>query len=305
MTHNSGHDSTIEKCGEGIESEWERLVTEIVQCYRCPRLVNWREQTAKQKSSAYKDWEYWGRPVPGFGDRDAQLFIVGLAPGAHGSNRTGRMFTGDSSGDTLYAALYRAGFASQPQAIHRNDGLVLRDAFLTAIVRCVPPANRPTKDEIEACGQFLAREWQLLHRVRVVLALGQLAFERCRQLLTAQGYDVPPLHFAHAQHCRLERTIAGTSIHLIASYHPSRQNTQTGRLTPSMLDAVLGMAHTLIDEEERREAGEKKFLPRVSSTDRRGDSHRPFHPGFRGAGVQDPLEFDGTHPTRGGLSAGE
>ncbi len=246
MQHPSDN-STTDKCDHGMLSEWQRLVTEIVQCRRCPRLVHWREQVAREKRRAYKDWEYWGQPVPGFGDYDARLLIVGLAPGAHGSNRTGRMFTGDSSGDTLYATLYRAGFASQPQATHRDDGLVLRNAFLTAIVRCVPPANRPAKDEIEACGQFLAREWQLLRRIRVMIALGQLAFEGCRQLLTEHGYDVPRIHFAHGQHYRVVHRNWGTSIHLISSYHPSRQNTQTGRLSPRMLDTVLCTARALLD----------------------------------------------------------
>jgi len=234
--------------GEELPPEWRQLVTQIVQCCRCPRLVDWRKQVARDKRPAYRHWDYWGRPVPGFGDRQARLLIVGLAPGAHGSNRTGRMFTGDSSGDTLYAALYRAGFANQPYATHPDDGLMLYDAFITAIVRCAPPANRPTRDEIAACSPFLAREWQLLPRTRVVLALGQLAFVTSLGLLKRLGYHVPRPRFAHALHCLLEPHDTDTPIHLIASYHPSRQNTQTGRLTPQMLDAVLHQARAVLED---------------------------------------------------------
>ncbi|PWH19995.1 MAG: uracil-DNA glycosylase [Ardenticatenia bacterium] len=232
---------------EESSSEWQQLVAEIVQCHRCPRLVNWRERVAREKRPAYKDWAYWGRPVPGFGDRQARLLIVGLAPGAHGSNRTGRMFTGDSSGDTLYAALYRAGFTNQPYATHRDDGLTLHDTFITAIVRCAPPANRPMRDEIVACVPFLAREWQLLARIRVVLALGQLAFVACCRLLQQEGYALPRLSFRHALHHSARHNHTDRTIHLLASYHPSRQNTQTGRLSPQMLDAVLHQARAVLD----------------------------------------------------------
>ncbi len=228
--------------------EWQQLVAEIVQCRRCARLVHWREQVAHQKRPAYRDWPYWGRPVPGFGDRQARLLIVGLAPGAHGSNRTGRMFTGDSSGDTLYAALHRAGFANQSLASHPDDGLMLHDTFITAIVRCAPPANRPTRDEMAACSRFLMREWQLLPRTRVVLALGQLAFATCCQLLRQEGYALPRLQFRHALHYAARPSRADRTIHLLASYHPSRQNTQTGRLTPQMLDAVLLQARAVLED---------------------------------------------------------
>ncbi|MCS7261338.1 MAG: uracil-DNA glycosylase [Anaerolineae bacterium] len=250
----------IASCEDGIRrdastpSEWQRLVAEIVQCRRCPRLVGWREQVAREKRSAYKDWHYWGRPVPGFGDRQARTLIVGLAPGAHGSNRTGRMFTGDRSGDTLYAALYRAGFANQPDATHCADGLMLHDAFITAIVRCAPPANRPNQDEIAACYPFLTREWRLLPNTQVVLALGQLAFRTCCRLLRQEGYVLPRLQFRHALHYAARHNDAGRTIHLLASYHPSQQNTQTGRLTPQMLDAVLHQARAAL--EDGWEAGE-------------------------------------------------
>ena len=222
------------------EANWEALNKAIETCRACPRLVAWRETVAREKRRAYRDWEYWGRPVPGFGDTRARLLIVGLAPGAHGSNRTGRMFTGDSSGDTLYAALHRAGFANVASASHRDDGLELRDAFITAVVRCAPPANRPVPDEIAACRHFLVREWQLLDQVQVVLALGQVAFEQCIRLLQATGYTVPRLRFAHGLTSYLTGAPGESGRHLMASYHPSRQNTQTGRLTPQMLDAVFG-----------------------------------------------------------------
>jgi uracil-DNA glycosylase family 4 len=226
---------------------WEALTGDVIACRACPRLVAWREQVAREKRRAYRDWDYWGRPVPGFGDQAARLLIVGLAPGAHGSNRTGRMFTGDSSGDTLYAALYRAGFASQPTAQHRDDGLGLTDAFITAIARCVPPGNRPTAEEIATCRPFLAREWTLMPQTRVILALGQMAFDGCLRLLREVGYDdVPRLKFGHGLSYSISSPTG--SRHLVASYHPSRQNTQTGRLTPAMLDEVFALARSLLAE---------------------------------------------------------
>jgi uracil-DNA glycosylase family 4 len=226
---------------------WEALTGDVIACRACPRLVAWREQVAREKRRAYRDWGYWGRPVPGFGDQAARLLIVGLAPGAHGSNRTGRMFTGDSSGDTLYAALYRAGFASQPTAQHRDDGLRLTDAFVTAIARCVPPGNRPTAEEIASCRPFLAREWTLMPQTRVILALGQMAFDGCLRLLREVGYnDVPKLKFGHGLSYSISSPTG--SRHLVASYHPSRQNTQTGRLTPAMLDEVFALARSLLAE---------------------------------------------------------
>ncbi len=218
---------------------WTTLNNDILTCRACPRLVEWREQTAREKRRAYRDWEYWGKPVPGFGDPQARVLIVGLAPGAHGANRTGRMFTGDSSGHTLYGSLYRTGFASQPEATHRDDGLTLTDAFITAVGRCAPPGNRPTAAELAACRPFLEREFALLPRVQVIVALGQIAFEGCLRLLRGQGHELPRLKFAHAAHYPVDH------LHLIASYHPSRQNTQTGRLTPEMLDRVFILARQL------------------------------------------------------------
>jgi uracil-DNA glycosylase family 4 len=233
------------------DATWQRLTAEIVACRACPRLVAWREQVAREKRRAYRDWEYWGRPVPGFGDPAARLLIVGLAPGAHGSNRTGRMFTGDSSGDTLYAALHRAGFASQPTARSRDDGLTLTDAYITAVARCAPPDNRPTPEEMAACRPFLVREWTAMPQVRVILALGQVGLEGCLRLLRDSGYDVPRLKFGHGLHISL-RSASGDLKHLVAAYHPSRQNTQTGRLTPAMLDEVFALARLLLEDAEAR-----------------------------------------------------
>jgi uracil-DNA glycosylase len=231
-----------------VADDWQALATDIISCRACPRLVAWREQVAREKRRAYRDCPYWGRPVPGFGDQNGRLLIVGLAPGAHGSNRTGRMFTGDSSGDTLYAALHRAGFASQPLASHREDGLRLTDAFITAVARCAPPGNRPSPAEMAACRPFLAREWSLMPQVQVVLALGQVAFDGCVRLLLDHGHDLPAFTFGHGMHHRVGANGRNAPLHLIASYHPSRQNTQTGRLTVQMLDCVFELAGALIQE---------------------------------------------------------
>lgn len=220
--------------------DWQTLNQEIITCRACPRLVAWREQVARTKRRAYQEWDYWGKPVPGFGDPQARVFIVGLAPGAHGANRIGRMFSGDSSGNTLYGSLYRTGFANQPHAKRRDDGLVLTDAFITAVARCVPPQNRPTAGELANCRPFLEREWALMPQVQVMVALGQMAFDGCLRLLRAQGRDLPRLKFGHGVHYPLD------GLHLLASYHPSRQNTQTGRLTLTMLDDVFNRARALL-----------------------------------------------------------
>ncbi|MDH7474259.1 MAG: uracil-DNA glycosylase [Anaerolineae bacterium] len=216
--------------------------SQIVSCAACPRLVAYRQEVARIKRRAFLGWEYWGRPVPGFGDRHARLLIVGLAPAAHGANRTGRMFTGDSSGHTLIEALYRFGFANQPTSQHRNDGLELDDAFLTAVVRCVPPNNRPTREEQNNCRAYLARELLLLSSVRVVLVLGRIAFDGYLALLQEQGVDVPYLTFHHGAFYDFAPPLPA----LVVSYHPSRQNTQTGRLTPEMLDVVLARIRALL-----------------------------------------------------------
>ncbi len=213
-----------------------RLAAEIVRCRACPRLVAWREEVARTKRRAYLADVYWGRPVPGFGDPLARIVLVGLAPGAHGANRTGRMFTGDGSGDFLYRALHRAGLASQPTSVAREDGLELRGAFVTAACRCAPPGNRPTPDELRRCAPFLDRELAALPRASVIVALGALAWSAALGALARAGHAVPrpAPRFGHG--ATLESPGAPA---LLASYHPSRQNTQTGRLTPAMLDAVL------------------------------------------------------------------
>lgn len=210
---------------------------EVVACARCPRLVAWREEIAREKRAAYAADEYWGRPVPGWGDAAARLVVVGLAPAAHGGNRTGRIFTGDRSGDWLFRAMHRAGFASQPESTHRDDGLRLIDAYVTASVRCAPPQNRPSTEERRACAPYLERELRLLDRSKVVLALGRIAMET---VATLAGQRPRP-KFGHGAEVRLPdgRTLLG-------SYHPSQQNTFTGRLTAPMLDAVFARARLII-----------------------------------------------------------
>lgn len=218
------------------------LAAEIARCRACPRLVAWREEVARTKRRAYLGERYWGRPVPGFGDPLARIALVGLAPGAHGANRTGRMFTGDGSGTFLYAALHRTGLASQPTSVSRDDGLALDDAFITAACRCVPPDNRPLPAELARCAPFLARELAALPRLRVVVALGGIAWNAMLAALSRAGHAVPrpAPRFGHGAVLSLPGAPA-----LLGSYHPSRQNTQTGRLTPDMLDAVLAHATEL------------------------------------------------------------
>ncbi len=217
---------------------WEALTEDVITCRRCPRLVAWREEVARIKRRAYRDWTYWGKPVPGFGDPEAQIMVVGLAPGAHGSNRTGRMFTGDGSGETLYGTLHRTGFANQPTATHRGDGLMLNDIFITAVARCAPPSNRPTSDEIANCRSYLIREMALLHRLQLVVALGQIALNGYLKVLKDQNYDMPSIPFQHGIEIELPDSLPS----LLISYHPSRQNTQTGRLTLAMLDSIFERA---------------------------------------------------------------
>ena len=217
----------------------------VIACERCPRLRAWCERVAREKKRAFRDQTYWGRPVPSFGDPRARLLVVGLAPAAHGGNRTGRMFTGDSSGSWLYEALHRFGFANQPDSTGRGDGLRLSDCYVTASARCAPPANKPTRIELERCRPFLAAETRLLTRVRVVVALGRIGWEAW---LRASGWwgrlparERPP--FGHAAESRLAD---GTV--LLCSYHPSRQNTHTGRLTLAMWHGIFRRARTLVNE---------------------------------------------------------
>jgi len=216
----------------------------IINCRRCPRLVRYRERVAREKVRRYRSEEYWGRPLPSFGDPEARLLIVGLAPAAHGGNRTGRMFAGDESGGWLIRALYENGFANQPTSLHRNDGLTLRDAYITAAVRCAPPANKPTPLEFLNCRPYLLQELKLLTHVQVVVALGRIAFDACLKARGLLGLAVPTPRPEFGHH-RVHRLSGGVT--LIASYHPSRQNTQTGKLTRPMLNAVLATARRALN----------------------------------------------------------
>jgi uracil-DNA glycosylase family 4 len=225
--------------------ELTRIEAEVIDCRRCPRLVAYRERIAQEKRKAYRDWDYWGKPVPGFGDPRAQVLVVGLAPGAHGSNRTGRMFTGDASGDFLYPALFNAGFASQPKADSREDALVLHNMFITAVGRCAPPDNKPTPQELDTCQPFLEAELRALTELKVVVALGKIAFDRMLQLWKRQGYLLAPAQFGHGAGFRVHAELP----YLLASYHPSRQNTQTGRLTAAMFADIWNRAQELLNED--------------------------------------------------------
>lgn len=224
--------------GQDRAARLELLEERIVHCRRCPRLVAWREQVAVEKRAAFRDETYWGRPVPGWGDPGAGLMVVGLAPAAHGANRTGRMFTGDRSGDWLYAALHRGGFANQPTSVGRDDGLVLHDVWITSPVKCAPPANKPTTAERDACRPFIDEELELLADVRVVLALGAFGWAEAARIL---GFERRPT-FGHGA-----EAVAPDGRVLIGSYHVSQQNTFTGRLTESMLDAVIERSRELVD----------------------------------------------------------
>jgi uracil-DNA glycosylase len=212
-------------------SELAALEAEIVECRRCPRLVEWRELVAREKRAAFRDWDYWGRPVPGFGDPDARVVLLGLAPAAHGANRTGRMFTGDRSGDFLYAALYATGYANQPTAVDRDDGLALTGCYITAPVRCAPPANKPLPAERDNCRTWLDRELALLEQARVIVCLGKFAWD----VIAPR----PLPKFGHGAEAESGRYT------LLGCFHPSQQNTFTGKLTPPMLEAVLRRAREL------------------------------------------------------------
>jgi uracil-DNA glycosylase family 4 len=214
----------------------ERVTAEIVDCFKCPRLVAWRQKVAAEKRASFRDEQYWGRPVPGFGDPVAALLVVGLAPAAHGGNRTGRVFTGDRSGDWLYGALYRAGYANQPTSVHADDGLVLRDAYVAAAVRCAPPDNKPTPRERDTCLPYLERELALLTGVQVIVVLGQFAYDVMARQLGVR----PRPKFGHGVEVPVadDRTI-------LCSFHPSQQNTFTGKLTEEMFDSVFQRARAI------------------------------------------------------------
>ncbi len=233
--------STPSQQQPGAASDLATLADEIHACHRCPRLVEWREERAADPPRRFRDEDYWARPLDGFGDPAAKLAIVGLAPAAHGANRTGRMFTGDRSGEWLYAALHRAGYGSQAASEHRGDGLRLRDAYVTAVVRCAPPANRPTPGERDNCLPYLERELALLERCRTIVALGAFAWDGALRAIAALGGELPrpKPRFGHGA-----EAVAGRWT-LLGCYHPSQQNTFTGRLTKPMLDTVFARAREL------------------------------------------------------------
>jgi uracil-DNA glycosylase family 4 len=246
--------------GRGYPKAMKALITlqqQILRCTHCPRLVEYRARVAREKRRQYREWDYWGKPLPGFGDPQARLLIIGLAPAAHGGNRTGRMFTGDQSGDWVYGTLHRFGFANQSTSQHRDDGLTLHDAYITAAARCVPPDNKPSGAELAACRPYLVRELQLLRRVRIVVPLGKIAFDA--YLAARRELDLPLPNqrpqFGHGVSAWLPEGVL-----LLASYHPSRQNTQTGRLTQAMFDAIFAQArHELNAESASLRPGRGKF----------------------------------------------
>ena len=226
------------------------LTADIVECRRCPRLVEWRERVARDKVARFRDETYWGRPVPGFGDPDARILLLGLAPAAHGGNRTGRVFTGDASGDFLFAAMHAVRLADRPSSRRADDGLTLFDTYITAAVRCAPPANKPTIEERDTCAPWLALEVGLLARLRVIVALGAFGWDAGLRVLAEQGHMVRPKpRFGHGT------DVAIGPYRLLGTYHPSQQNTFTGKLTPSMLEAVLRRARELADEADRAQPG--------------------------------------------------
>jgi uracil-DNA glycosylase family 4 len=239
-------------------NELQAIAEEIVGCRKCPRLVKYREKVAREKRRAFREWTYWGKPVPGFGDAHAELLILGLAPGAHGSNRTGRMFTGDRSGEFLYTALHKAGFANQATFERCDDGLRLENAFITATCRCAPPANKPLPSEIANCRGFLERELASLHP-KVVLALGKIAWDGYLEILKQEGKIASRAANKFAHGAELE--LPGDPRRLVGVYHPSQQNTQTGRVTPAMYAQVLRRIQGLLDHETA--VPKKRFKNRV------------------------------------------
>jgi uracil-DNA glycosylase family 4 len=234
---------TIRSVGRGAPAQaaLTALTDEIVACRACPRLVEWRERVAHEKRAAFRDESYWGRPVPGFGDPAARVLVVGLAPAAHGGNRTGRIFTGDRSGDWLFGALHRTGYANQATSVRADDGLELRDAYVAAAVRCAPPANKPTPAERDRCLPYLVRELALLERVRVIVVLGKFAYDATARVLAESGSPLPSPRppFGHGVEVSTERAV------VLGCYHPSQQNTFTGKLTEPMLDDVFARARAL------------------------------------------------------------
>jgi uracil-DNA glycosylase family 4 len=226
----------------GRAEDLAELTSNVVACRACPRLVEWRELVAREKRASFADETYWGRPVPGYGDPDARLLIVGLAPAAHGGNRTGRVFTGDRSGDWLFASMYRTGWANQPTSVHRDDGLRLVDAYVSAVVKCAPPANKPTIEERDRCLPYLLGEMEILTTVKVVVALGGFGWDGALRAFSARGIAIPKPkpRFGHLAEVKVGPYA------LLGSFHPSQQNTFTGKLTEEMMDAVFLRALELV-----------------------------------------------------------
>lgn len=224
----------------------EELNHIIINCHKCPRLVKWREKVAKEKVARFKNWDYWGKPLTGFGDQSAQLLIVGLAPAAHVGNRTGRMFTGDRSGDWLYKTLYKFGFSNQPESISKDDGLKLNNCYITAVVRCAPPENKPTSQEIKNCNDYLKNELMLLKNVKVIVTLGQISFATTIKTLIDIGFERinGNSKFYHGNELTFQRD--KKKITLLCSYHPSQRNTFTGKLTEKMFDEIFTRSKELI-----------------------------------------------------------
>jgi len=243
------------------EKELKKLQKIVIQCRKCPRLVAYLKEVSRHKPKRFQSWDYWSKPLPSFGDPEARLLIVGLAPAANGGNRTGRMFTGDRSGEWLFNALYRFGFANQPNSTQRDDAFALKDCYITATIRCAPPQNKPLPMEIENCRPYFLKELDLLKNVKVLVPLGQIAFTQTLKSLRLEGYDVPPLSFGHSRlyliskkrKLRTQDSLpvrqAGElrTISLIVSYHPSQQNTQTGKLTQPMFHKIFEMAQKRIE----------------------------------------------------------
>ena len=231
--------------------ELENLQKVVVQCRKCPRLVAYLKEVSKNKPKRFRDWDYWGNPLPSFGDANARVLIVGLAPAANGGNRTGRMFTGDRSGEWLFGALHQFGFANRPNSVHRDDDFALNDCYITATIRCAPPDNKPLPEEIENCRPYFLRELDLLKNVKVLVPLGQIAFTQTLKSLRLKGLEIPSLSFGHGKTYSLRTPMYGRiairpysalrTISLITTYHPSQQNTQTGKLTRPMFHKVFRM----------------------------------------------------------------
>jgi len=234
------------------KTELEELQKIVVRCKKCPRLVAYLQEVRNHKPRRYHDWDYWSRPLPSFGDPNARVLTVGLAPAAQGGNRTGRMFTGDRSGEWLFNALYQFGFANQSNSLRRDDGFTLSDCYITATIRCAPPKNRPLPEEIENCRPYFLEELDLLKNVKIIVPLGQIAFTQTLKSLRLKGYDIPPLSFGHGKLYPISkgkklRTQDSELRTLITSYHPSQQNTQTGKLTKSMFHHIFKMVRGKLD----------------------------------------------------------